>query len=76
MEIDIFPIPHRKDGIARNFDKGFLGILIISYIIAALRQLSVLWAMMQKMGILLREGNTSAGHWVVINRTEERSSSS
>ena len=35
MEIDIFPIPHRKDGIARNFDKGFLGILIITYIIAA-----------------------------------------
>lgn len=22
MEIDIFPIPHRKDGIARNFDKA------------------------------------------------------
>ena len=35
MEIDIFPIPHRKEGIARNFDKGFLGILIITYIIAA-----------------------------------------
>ena len=37
MEIDIFPIPHRKDGMARNFDKGFLGILIISYIIAAFK---------------------------------------
>ena len=35
MEIDIFPVPHRKDGIARNFDKVFLGILIITYIIAA-----------------------------------------
>ena len=23
-------------------------------------------AMMQKMGVLIREGNTSAGHWVVI----------
>ena len=38
MEIDIFPIPHRKDGMARNFDKGFLGILIISYIIAAFQK--------------------------------------
>ena len=28
MEIDIFPIPHRKEGIARNFDKAFLGILL------------------------------------------------
>ena len=37
MEIDIFPIPHRKDGIARNFDKVFLGILIITYIIAAFK---------------------------------------
>jgi len=37
MEIDIFPIPHRKEGIARNFDKGFLGILIIAYIIAAIK---------------------------------------
>ena len=37
MEIDIFPIPHRKDGMARNFDKGFLGILIITYIIAAFK---------------------------------------
>ena len=37
MEIDIFPIPHRKEGIARNFDKGFLGILIIIYIIAAFK---------------------------------------
>ena len=37
MEIDIFPIPHRKEGIARNFDKGFLGILIITYIIAAFK---------------------------------------
>ena len=35
MEIDIFPIPHRKEGIARNLDKGFLGILIITYVIAA-----------------------------------------
>ena len=35
MEIDIFPIPHRKEGIARNFEKAFLGILIITYIIAA-----------------------------------------
>ena len=37
MEIDIFPIPHRKEGIARNLDKGFLGILIITYIIAAFK---------------------------------------
>ena len=37
MEIDIFPISHRKDGMARNFDKVFLGILIISYIIAAFK---------------------------------------
>ena len=37
MEIDIFPIPHRKKGIARNFDKGFLGILIITYVIAAFK---------------------------------------
>lgn len=37
MEIDIFPIPHRKDGIARNFDKVFFGILIITYIIAAFK---------------------------------------
>ena len=37
MEIDIFPIPHRKDGMARNFDKVFLGILIITYIIAAFK---------------------------------------
>ena len=37
MEIDIFPIPHRKDGTARNFDKVFLGILIITYIIAAFK---------------------------------------
>ncbi|MDD6593354.1 MAG: hypothetical protein PUF09_03690 [Bacteroidales bacterium] len=36
-EIDIFPIPHRKEGIARNFDKGFLCILIITYIIAAFK---------------------------------------
>ncbi len=35
MEIDIFPLPHRKEGVARNFDKGFLGILIITYVIAA-----------------------------------------
>ena len=35
MEIDIFPIPHRKEGIARNLDKVFLGILIITYVIAA-----------------------------------------
>ena len=35
MEIDIFPIPHRKEGIARNLDKGGLGILIITYVIAA-----------------------------------------
>lgn len=33
----MFPIPHRKDGIARNFDKVFLGILIITYIIAAFK---------------------------------------
>lgn len=37
MEIDIFPISHRKDGTARNFDKVFLGILIITYIIAAFK---------------------------------------
>ena len=37
MEIDIFPLPHRNDGMARNFDKGFLGILIITYIIAAFK---------------------------------------
>ena len=37
MEIDIFPVPHRKDGMARNFDKVFLGILIITYIIAAFK---------------------------------------
>jgi len=37
MEIDIFPTPHQKEGIARNFDKGFLGILIITYIIAAFK---------------------------------------
>ena len=37
MKIDIFPIPHRKDGMARNFDKVFLGILIITYIIAAFK---------------------------------------
>ena len=28
-------------------------------------------AAMQKMGVLLREGNTSAGHWVIIDRTEK-----
>ncbi|EHO67821.1 hypothetical protein [Segatella maculosa] len=37
MEIDIFPLPHRKEGIARNLDKGFLGILIITYVIAAFK---------------------------------------
>ena len=37
MEIDIFPLPHRKEGIARNFDKVFLGILIITYIIAVFK---------------------------------------
>ena len=37
MEIDIFPVPHRKDGMARNFDKGFLGILIITYVVAAFK---------------------------------------
>lgn len=37
MEIDIFPISHRKDGTARNFDTVFLGILIITYIIAAFK---------------------------------------
>ena len=26
---------------------------------------------MQKMGVLLREGNTSAGHWVIIDRIEK-----
>lgn len=37
MGIDIFPIPHRKVGTAHNFDKVFLGILIITYIIAAFK---------------------------------------
>lgn len=37
MEIDIFPLPHRKEGIARNLDKGFLGILIITYVVAAFK---------------------------------------
>lgn len=37
MEIYIFPISHRKEGIARNFDKAFLGILIITYIIAVFK---------------------------------------
>ena len=37
MEIDIFPLPHRKEGMARNFDKGFLGILIITYVVAAFK---------------------------------------
>lgn len=27
-------------------------------------------AAMQKMGVLVREGNTSAGHWVVIRKKE------
>lgn len=37
MEIETFPIPHRKEGIARSFDKVFLGILIITYIIVAFK---------------------------------------
>lgn len=37
MEIDIFPIPHQKEGLARNFDRGFLGILIITYVVAAFK---------------------------------------
>ena len=37
MEIDISPLPHRKEGMARNLDKGFLGILIITYVIAAFK---------------------------------------
>ena len=37
MEIDIFPIPHQKEGLARNFDRGVLGILIITYVVAAFK---------------------------------------
>ncbi len=37
MEIDIFPLPHQKEGMARNLDKGFLGILIITDVVAAFK---------------------------------------
>ena len=37
MEIDIFPTPHQKEGLARNFDRGFLAILIITYVVAAFK---------------------------------------
>ena len=37
MEIDIFPIPHHKEWLARNFDRGFLVILIITYVVAAFK---------------------------------------
>ena len=35
MEIDIFPLPHSKEGVGRNFDKAFLGLIILIYVIAA-----------------------------------------
>lgn len=35
MEIDVFPLAHSKEGFARNFDKAFLGFLIITYIVLA-----------------------------------------
>ena len=37
MEIDIFPTPHQMEGLARNFDRGFLAILIITYVVAAFK---------------------------------------